>query len=130
MPASDKKDKAFAQKLLEISKEGDRVTQERVDAVLAYLRQKQPRGLRRILKHYMKYVQRSISRSHAVIECAGSITPEQAQQLEQSFSHYYGRSISSEVVQNLDLIAGVRVHVADDVWDETVAAHLETLKNA
>ena len=128
MRAQDKKDRQYAQKLLEISKDGDRVCPQRVEAVIAHLQSNPPVRYRRVLKQFLLYVKRSIARSHALIECASSLDSASVSSIEQKLSAHYGRSISTETRSNPELIAGIRIHIADDVWDDTVSAHLESLK--
>ena len=49
--------------------------------------------------------------------------------IERVPSSRYHRSVSSVARENPDLIAGIRVSIGDDVFDASVAGHLEKLAN-
>ena len=122
------KTKRFARKLLELSMEGDCVSAERVDAVLESLRTRNPRHTKPVLKKYLFYITREINRSVAKIELAGEPTPESLKAVTDLLGRQYDRKIEIICEENLDLIAGMKIRIADDVWDEDIATHLENLK--
>ena len=125
---NDEKTKRFARKLLELSMDGDRVSEERVQAVLESMRTRNPRHTKPVLKKYLFYITREINRSIAKVEFAGE--PEQAslKAVTDLLGRQYDRKIEIVCEENLDLIAGMKIRIADDVWDEDVAAHLDNLK--
>ena len=124
----DDKTKRFARKLLELSMEGDRVSKERVDAVLESLRTRNPRQTKPILKKYLFYITREINRSIAKVEFAGEPEPASLKAVTDLLDRQYGRQVEVICEENLELIAGIKIHIADDVWDEDVATHLDNLK--
>lgn len=128
MRASEK-DKLIARRLLELSCEEGRPSQERVNAVLATLREKAPSRHVQILREYARLVTRQIAHSTALIETAAALESATVEQIERDLSSRYDRSVSSEVHHNAELIAGIRIRLGDDVWDDSVATHLETLKS-
>lgn len=124
------KDKKFARKLTEISMDGQQVSAERVQAVLAYLRDRQPPRHRQVLVEYLHAVERADGLTRARVETAGTLNSASLAQIEKNLSERYGRPIHAESENNPELIAGVRIHIGDDVWDDTVAAQLETFAAA
>ena len=125
---NSEKTKRYARKLLELSMEGDRVIEERVDAVLESLRTRNPRHAKPILKKYLFYITREINRSVAKVELAGDPTKEGLKAVTDLLVRQYDRKIEIICEDNLELIAGMKIRIADDVWDEDIATHLDNLK--
>ncbi len=127
---AEKSHKDYARKLVSLSLDGSgRISDERVSAILQVLKEKSPRHLKLILKIYLYYVKQEIRRSEAVLEYAGEIQPAAVEAIERDLSSRYHRSVSSVSRENPDLIAGLRVTIGDDVYDASVAGHLEKLAN-
>ena len=125
-----KSHKDYARKLVSLSlDEAGRISDERVNAILQVLKEKPPRHFKLILKIYLYYVKQEIRRSEAVLEYAGEIQPAAVEAIEGDLSSRYHRSVSSVTRENPELIAGLRVTIGDDVYDASVAGHLEKLAN-
>ncbi len=124
---ADKSQKDFAKKLTQLSVEDGLVSPEKVDAVLGALTEKPPRRLKALLKQYLHCIKQEIRKSQAVVEHSGEIGEETLQDLQTRLSTRYGRTISVSARENRDLIAGLRVSVADDVYDVSLAGQLESL---
>ena len=125
---AEKSHKDYARKLVSLSlDEAGRISDERVNAILQVLKEKPPRQLKLILKIYLYYIKQEIRRSEAVLEYAGEIQPAAVEAIERDLSSRYHRSVSSVTRENPDLIAGLRVTIGDDVYDASVAGHLEKL---
>ncbi|MGF1448923.1 MAG: F0F1 ATP synthase subunit delta [Opitutales bacterium] len=126
-----KEQSRFARKLVQLSlDETGRLSSERVGLVLEALRKSPPAGLRPLLKQYLRLSERERRKYTARIECAGSLEASMQSDLREFLETHYGRSIDFEIQENTALIAGLRVRIADDVWERSVAATLERLRNA
>ena len=79
------------------------------------------------LKLYLYYVKQEIRNSEAVVEHAGRISSEIFESIEQMLSTRYGRVITSQRRENPNLIAGIRVSIADDVFESSIAGNLTGL---
>ncbi len=128
--------KDFARKLVELSLGNDgRLSDERVQGVLQVLRERPPSNLKptfhflhiKVLKLYLYYVKQEIRNSEAVVEHAGRISSEIFESIEQMLSTRYGRVITSQRRENPNLIAGIRVSIADDVFESSIAGNLTGL---
>ncbi len=117
----------FAKQLTQLSLQDGRVSIERVDAVLQTLRQKPPRHFRALLKLYRRNLEREIRHSQVRVEYAGEITPTALNDIQQAFSHTFGRDLELVAEPRPALLAGVRVRVGDHVFDRSAQARLETL---
>ena len=119
----------FARKLLALSVEDGRVSPERVEAILEHLRNEPMHRAKPILKHFMRYINREMKKTNAVVEYSGSIDKGVLKKLTTQLSDYYNINVEIETEENPALLAGLKVHIGDDVWDDTVSGHLATLKD-
>lgn len=120
----------FARRLLALSlDETGQVSEERVGAILESLSGRPPRNLKPLLKNYLHFIIREIRKGEAVVEHAGEIGAVETRKIERALRRHYGRPITCVLRAAPGLIAGVRVSVADDIYDASVAGHLEKLAN-
>lgn len=80
-----------------------------------------------MLKAYHRLVEQEIGRTQARVEAPQALSESVLSAVAGALSRKYGRSISAEFVSNPDLIAGLRVRVADDVYEASVAGQLQAL---
>lgn len=99
----------------------------RLRSIFDELAKKQPRSYLQILKELTRLVRLELARHHAVIESATPLETTQSQDFERSLRNQFGE-ITTEFRQNPELIGGVRVQIGSDVWDGSVQARLEALK--
>ena len=124
---TDKRLVQYAKKLVQISIEDGRVSDERVKAIMGTFASRPPRRFKTILKLYLYYIKRELRKSQAVIEYAGSINKSSIETIERNLTSHYGRPITVTLSENQELLAGIRSSVADDVYDSTIAGSLNNL---
>jgi len=117
----------LARHLCRLSLADGAVSAERVDAVLAYLREHPPRQPLAVLKHYRRLIARELARSQALVEHAGAINAAILLAIETALSRRYRRPIAVAARPDPQLIAGLRIRVGDDVYESSVAGQLATL---
>lgn len=117
----------MAKQLLALSLENDQLSEDRVRAVLQAMEKNPPRQYLALLRYYRVYVVREVRRTEALIEHTGEISTEAVASLETSFSKLYGRKISSITRHDPSLIAGLRVRIASDLYELSVADRLHSL---
>lgn len=127
MAGTRRETRDYARKLTAISLAGDQVSPERVEAVLEVLRRSPPRRHRQVLREYARLIEREICRRQAVVEHAGPLGQEILSTIGNAMSARYGRAIEAVAQENPALIAGLRVQVADDVYDSSVRSRLDRL---
>ncbi len=130
MITADKSLKSFARSLVQLSLEDGQVSADRVHAVLNSLKAKPRRGLETLLKLYLYYLKREIRHSQAIVEYSGTLAPDTLARIEKNLSVSYGRKITAVARENPSLVAGLRISVADDVLDASVAGRLENLSRS
>mgnify|MGYP005838974413 CR=1 FL=1 len=124
----DKILKKYSKRLAQISlNEEGAVDGERVAAVLECLKQEPPKGFRKILQHYKNYIAQALGNTHATIEHAGNIEASTVGTIQKALSSRFDRSIQVSSSSNPDLIAGIRVTLADHVWEQSVSNSLKNL---
>ena len=128
MKHEDQAIKRYAKQLTKLSIEEDGfVSLERVRAVLHVLKNKPPRPYRKTLLHYRDCIEAELKKTQALIEHAGNISESTCQKIRDSLSKNIGRTVQSQNKENPALIAGVRVSLADNVWELSVINRLQNL---
>jgi F-type H+-transporting ATPase subunit delta len=97
-----------------------------VDGVIAG----KPRGYVAILSQFERLVKLDLERRAARVESATTLSPEQKTAVEGNLLWKYGAGLSISYGENPALIGGLRIQVGSDVYDGSVRAHLESLRDS
>lgn len=95
-----------------------------VDEVLAL----KPRGYAAILAHFQRLLKLDFARRSATIESFGPLSSEVEANVKANLEKRYGRGLNYQFKQNPEVLGGMRIQVGSDVYDGTVRAHLNNLK--
>lgn len=125
--ASRRKSAALAHQLFDLSLEDGRISAERVSGVLAWVEKHRPPEATAVLRFYKRLVETEVARNRAVIEFAGNVSPEIFQEIAAAMTKRYGRPIEAVPVACPDLVAGVRVRVGCDIFENSLVGHLASL---
>jgi F-type H+-transporting ATPase subunit delta len=98
-------------------------------AVSAVLAQK-PRGYVAILSQLQRLVKLDLDRRTARVESAVPLSPDQQSAVQAGLGRKYGAGLNISYSQNASLIGGLRVQVGSDVYDGSVRARLEALRES
>ncbi len=98
-------------------------------AVTAVLAQK-PRGYVAILSHLQRLVKLDLDRRTARVESAVTLSPDQQSAVQASLGRKYGAGLNISYLQNPALLGGLRVQVGSDVYDGSVRARLDALRES
>jgi F-type H+-transporting ATPase subunit delta len=99
------------------------------EAVQAVIDQK-PRGYVGILSQLQRLVKLDLDRRTAKVESAVALSPEQQGAVQGSLSRKYGAGLNISFAQDPALLGGLRIQVGSDVYDGSVRARLENLREA
>jgi F-type H+-transporting ATPase subunit delta len=127
MATRDKQSQLLARQLAQLSLADGTVSAERVAGVLDYLEKHPPAHPLQVLKHYQRLIAIEVAKSRAVVEHAGALGTDALRSIEQAMSRRYGRPVTATAHRNDALIAGLRIRVADDVYESSIAGQLATL---
>jgi F-type H+-transporting ATPase subunit delta len=89
-----------------------------------------PRNYVAILSQLQRLVQFDIERRTARVESAVTLSPEQENEVKNDLNRKYGAGLNITFAQNPALLGGLRVRVGSDVYDGSVRARLEALREA
>lgn len=123
-----RKSKHFARKLFQMSlDERGCVSAERVTAVLAALDKSPPKGVLGILRFYKIFVGEQLARNTALVEYAGPVGKDVLDEIAGAMERFYGRPMEANAVERPELLAGLRIKVGDDLFENNIESRLGAL---
>lgn len=130
MAAHAKKAQQLARQLFKMSLVDNGISAERVAGILAYLEKHRPANPVMVLKAFHRLVVIEIAKSQAIVEHAGAINAAALAAIAAAMTQKYGRTVTATAKPNASLLAGLRVHVGDDIYESSVAGQLAVLAAA
>jgi F-type H+-transporting ATPase subunit delta len=100
----------------------------RVRTVVGEVTKGKPRGYLAILTRFERLVRLEINRRLAKVQSAQALTPPFQSALEQNLTQLYGPGLAFAFAEDPGLIGGMRVQVGSDVYDGSVRARLNQLR--
>jgi len=116
-----------SRQLFDLALVDTRLDVARLRTIFDGVAERKPRQYVQILKELTRLVRLELSSHHAVIESAFPLDPAQAERFESDLRGQFG-DITTEFRSNPALIGGVRVQIGSDVWDGSVQARLQAIK--
>ena len=89
-----------------------------------------PRGYVAILSHLERLVKLDVIRRTAKVESAVALTPDAESAVRSSFNVKYGAGLNISFAENATLLGGLRIQVGSDVYDGSVRARLDNLRES
>jgi F-type H+-transporting ATPase subunit delta len=120
----------LARQLFSLSLVDGSVSPERVGGVLEYVEKSAPANAMMVLKAYQRLIATEVAKSVAVVEHAGAVSDATLSAIASAMSKKYARSVTASAKPNPALLAGLRVHVGDDIYESSVAGQLAALASA
>jgi F-type H+-transporting ATPase subunit delta len=117
----------LARKLLAASLVDGAVSAERVGGVLAYVEKHHPANPVMVLKAYHRLIAAELAKGEALVEHAGPVNDAMLAAIAAAMSRKYSRRVTATAKPNAALLAGIRVHVGDDIYESSVAGQLASL---
>ena len=102
----------------------------RVRQVVQTIIQSRRRGYLALLARFQRLVKLDFARHTANVESAIPLPPDVRADVEAGLKKAYGPGISTVFSDNPALIGGTRIQVGSDVYDGSVRARLESLREA
>ena len=116
-----------SRELFEMTLVNGRLDHARLRQVFDGVEEAKPRHYLPILKELTRLVRLETSLHHAIVESATPLDAPQVAEIEKNLRSRFGE-ITTEFRQNPALIAGTRVKIGSDVWDGSIQARLDALK--
>jgi F-type H+-transporting ATPase subunit delta len=130
MAAQAKIAQQFARQLFTLSVVDGAVSAERVAGVLDYVEKHQPANSVALLRAYYRLIATELAKGEALVEHAGAIDDAMLAAIAAAMTKKYGRPVTATAKPNAALLAGMRVHVGDDIYEASVAGQLAALSSA
>ena len=128
--AAKKQTQQLARQLFKLSFENGQITAERVAGVLGYVEKIQPPQMVAVLKAYQRLVATELGRGQAIVEHAGAVSPAVLQAIAAQLTKKYARPVTTTAKANPALLAGLRVRIGDDIYENSVSSQLGALADA
>tara|TARA_Y100000766_G_scaffold259394_1_gene248339 strand:+ start:1373 stop:1771 length:399 start_codon:yes stop_codon:yes gene_type:complete len=129
--ATTTKTKKVAKKLLSLSlDEEGRVNEEKVRSILDSLREDPPSNHRALLREYQSETRRYLPTVQCGLEVPACGQGEVSQIITGKVNASQGRKFSIDSSQKPSLIAGYKIRVGDDVYEDSIDQRLENLRKS
>lgn len=89
-----------------------------------------PRHYQAVLHDLLRLTRVELERREVTIESAAELHKKERKRVEENLHNQYGNDLNFTYKINPELVGGMRIRVGDDVWDGSVKARLQRLKNA
>ncbi|MDR2603647.1 MAG: F0F1 ATP synthase subunit delta [Puniceicoccales bacterium] len=104
---------------------------ERVCGVITVLKEiYEGRGLKSVLCAYLAALEKFVTQTSMKIEHCGTLSSSSMESLRSHFEKILGRKLSVSVEHIDDLIAGIRIFIADLVIENSIAGTLNAYKKS
>jgi F-type H+-transporting ATPase subunit delta len=130
MASKDKVAQQFARQLFAMSMVEGSVSTERVGGVLEYVEQHPPHNPVLVLKAYQRLISAEVAKGVALVEHAGAVSDATLSSIAAAMSKKYSRPVTATAKPNPALLAGLRVHVGDDIYESSIAGQLSALADS
>jgi F-type H+-transporting ATPase subunit delta len=104
-----------------------RLDEHRAREVVKYVLESRRRGYLAVLGEFTRLLKLEDARHTAKVESAVPLTADLQARLQTSLESAYGEGMNTEFLENTDLIGGMRIRVANDVYDGSVRFRLTAL---
>lgn len=89
-----------------------------------------PRGYVAVLQQFQRLVKQDLDRRTAKVESSVTLSAQQENEVKADLNRRYGAGLNISFAQNPALLGGLRVQVGSDVYDGSVRARLEALRES
>lgn len=104
-----------------------KLDEHRAREVVRHVLESRRRGYLAVVGEFTRLMKLEHARHTAKVESATPLRPDLQARLRGSLESAYGEGMSTEFLENTDLIGGMRIRVANDVYDGSVRFRLTAL---
>lgn len=119
----------MARELFRLATPNGKLDTKRAAEIADTLVKDRPRGAFDTLKEFTRLVRLELERNHAVIQSSGALEPAEQTKIQNDIRSRFGAETTTEFQVVPELIGGLRIQVGSDVWDGSIRARLDQLKN-
>ena len=118
-----------ARQLIRLTTRDGGVNEDAAKKIVAKIIKEKPRHYVGILAAYQRLLRLEVQKRHAVIESAVEIDGNERRSITTKLKKQHG-DITTDYLVTPDLVGGLRVTLGSNVWDGSVKARLDDLRNA
>lgn len=107
-----------------------KLDEHRARQVVEYILQSRRRGYLAVLGEFRRLMKIEQTTHTAKVESAVMLQPELQSRLQETIATAYGGGMSTQFVENASLIGGVRIRIANDIYDGSIKSKLVTLASS
>lgn len=115
--------------LLSLNSEG-KADQERVKEIISELRKEGISKSIPILQHYLTLMKRKINSYQGVLETSSNENSNLSKIFSEKLTQEKGNKIDLVQVKNEPLIAGFKLRIGDDVYEDSLSSRISRLKKS
>jgi F-type H+-transporting ATPase subunit delta len=115
--------------VLTLNEEG-RVEPEKINNILTELKKESTRRALPILRNFLILIKQHINTYEGSIEKSDSNVDSTSNLISDNISKARGKKINLVIKENKSLVAGFRVRIGDDVYEDTIASRIARLKKS
>ena len=128
MPATIKQ-RRLAKSLLQLSLSDEgRIKRNSVEEILESLRVSRPTGLVTILRLFLHQIRRHEYTYHARVEYGGKGGEKLSEKILEKLNQNSSKALVLTVIDNPKLIAGCKIRLGDDVYENSISDRLNKLQ--
>jgi len=127
MPSAMSQLKRTAKVLFRLCLKDGELDEVRAREAVKFILRRRRRGYFAVLNEFKRLLKLETARHTAKVESAISLGSDLEARLRTNLEQRYGAGVSAEFVENPQLIAGLRIRIANDVYDSSVRSRLATL---
>ena len=128
MPATIKP-RRLAKSLLQLSLSDDgRIKRNSVEEILESLRESRPTSLVTILRLFLHEIRRHEYTYHARVEYGGKEGEKLSEKILEKLNQNSSKALDLTVIDNPKLIAGCKIRLGDDVYENSISDRLNKLQ--
>lgn len=128
MPSTIKQ-RRLAKSLLQLSLSDDgRIKRNAVEEILESLRVSRPSGLVTILRLFLHQIRRHEYTYHARVEYGGREGERLSEKILKKLNQNSSKALDLTVIDNPKLIAGCKIRLGDDVYENSISDRLNKLQ--
>lgn len=120
----------IARQLIRVTLKEGSLNEDTARKIVAGLIAAKPRYYTEILSAFQRLLRLEVEKRHAVVESAAEIGEEERGSITSRLKNEHGQDITTEYKVNPSLIGGLRVKLGSTVWDGSVKARLDNLRDA
>lgn len=121
---------SLARRSFQLALDNGRLDEGKLRTVVAKIAESKPRHYQAILHDILRLTRIELEKREVRVESANGLDSAEMSRVESNLRQQYGDDLNFSYFINPELVGGMRIRVGNDVWDGSVKARLEKLKNS